>query len=598
MVIHRSTILATLLLISTFSLPVNAENTGDYSKDKEWDQLTPAEHTAAKATARNKTVDVLRVCADPGNMPLSNNRREGFQNKIAEVLAEAMGGKATFFWRPYLERGLTRETFDNNECDVLMDMPAAYTSVLTTNPIYRTTYVLAYRDNSGIAIRSLDDEKLKELKVGVFQHSGMREVLARHGVKNNVEIHVISQNADLVPENQPWRQVQKVIDGKLDIAGVWGPFAGWLKTMKGAPLTLQPVNVMEDRVPLEFDLAIGMRKNNVVLKYMLDNALEARRAEIAKILAEYGVPLIKCSRCVVEGDLPSHGSYFERFLADAQKRYLAPSEPAPAPSKDASPDQVVTQARLEDWLAQGADLAEELNHAALASDHERVTFLLGKGADPNAPNREGSAPLHTAAKDRDSAMIALLLEHKASPNVRDRHGWTPLLYAAYRNHVPSVKALAAGGADLETPTPGGYTPLAIAIDEGQFFAARTLIDVGANVNAPVGKEGVTPLMLTATKKGAQKRDTWIAQGPSPMLLAEELIARGADVNARTKAGISALMIAAGHNNAPMVGLLARSGADPLATSAQGKTALDIATQALNHEAIGALRLLTPPTAQN
>lgn len=197
-----------------------------YTKNKMFDDLTAAEHTKARQDARKlKLTGPLRVCADPGNMPLSSTSEDGFQNKIAKILAEDLGTRATFFWRPYHERGLTRETFQNDECDILMDMPVALQDLLTTDPLYATTYVFAYREDRNIEIKSLDDPLLKELRIGVFQHSGLREALVRRGVKQ-LDLHVIAYDADLQPKHQPWQQVQKVIDGELDVAGVWGPFAG------------------------------------------------------------------------------------------------------------------------------------------------------------------------------------------------------------------------------------------------------------------------------------------------------------------------------------------------------------------------------------
>jgi hypothetical protein len=107
--------------------------------------------------------------------------------------------------------------------------------------------VLAYRNDKGIDIKNFDDPKLKDLKIGVFQTSGVREALVKHGV-TNLQLHVVTHDADLKPENQPWYQVQQVVDGDLDVAAVWGPFAGWVKS-KGAPITIQPVNLWEDTVP-------------------------------------------------------------------------------------------------------------------------------------------------------------------------------------------------------------------------------------------------------------------------------------------------------------------------------------------------------------
>ncbi len=577
------------------SLPAGADPLKDYTKSKNFDDLTPAEHTAAKAEARNRKLKVLRVCADPGNMPQSNSKGEGYQNKIIKLLAEDLGGEVDFFWRPYLERGLTRETFQNNECDVLLDMPYALQVLLTTEPVYRTTYVFAYRNDKGIEIKSFDDPILKTLKIGVYQHSGLREALQRRGHKD-LDLHIISHDADLSPEKQPWRQVQKVIDGELDVAGVWGPFAGWLKTMKNEPIVLQPVNLWEDNVPMEFDLAIGMRQNDVLLKYMLDWALTRKKDEIAAILRDYGVPLVKCSRCAVEGDLPSHGTYFQRLRNVSQDRFLKDA-PQLRLSDKASGDQVVSTARVESWLAEGADLTQELANAVLADDAERVTLLIGKGASVNKRDLQGQPAIHGAARNRNSRLIALLAESSADVNARDSDGFTPLLHAINRNHVPSIEVLAKNGADLEFATAGGINPLTWAIGDSKFYAAKALIEAGAKVDTPSGAEGVTPLMTAATQLMPKTRAGFIAAGPTPVEIATLLLAKGANVNAVSKAGVTALMVAAGHDNGPMIGLLTRAGADAGLRSAAGKTAMDIAIAADHTAAIGALKVLARSAAE-
>jgi quinoprotein dehydrogenase-associated probable ABC transporter substrate-binding protein len=582
---------AFLAIVCSMSHPGLAK-TPPFDSTKTFDELTHAEKTAAKNLARTTELKTLRVCADPGNMPLSSFNGEGYQNKIIKTLAEAMDTQVIYFWRPYLERGLTRATFANDECDVLLDMPADYDSLLTTVPIYRSTYVLAYRDDAGIHIKDFDDPKLKDLRVGVFQHSGIRLALAKHGVRDNVSLHIISHDADLEPEKQPWRQVQQVVDGELDVAGVWGPFAGFVKTMKREPLTIQPVNLMEDQIPLEFDLAIGMRKTDAVLKYRLDDALEKSKDKIKQILTEYGVPLVNCSKCVVTGDIPSHGSFFERGQQAAREIFLEPlrDERTHVNTDQASADQVVTAERVDDWLATGSNLTQELANAVLASDRERVELLLAKGADINARNMQGLAPLHAAARQRDSNMTSLLVARGADVNARDGDGWTPLTHAAFRNHVPSIEALAAAGADLEAGPPG-FTPLAIALSEGKFYAAKGLLDVGASVNAPAGDEALTPLMLVASQKQVSQRAASLSQGPSSVEIAGILIDKGADVNAKSSKGVTPLMVAAAHDNPPVIGVLVQAGADLRAKTPDGKTALDIAASNQNAAAVQQLELL-------
>lgn len=568
----------------------------DYSLSRPYEELTPAQIAAAKQAAKKRKLDRLTVCADPGNMPLSDNKRQGFQNKIIELLAEEMGTQVNYFWRPYIERGLTRETFANNECDVLLDMPPDTRLVLTTEPVYRSTYVFVYLTDKHYDFTGFDDPRLEEVSIGTYQHSAIRMVLAQYGIKNLDSLAIITSDADLRPENQPWRQVQEVVDGKLDVAGVWGPFAGWLKTMKHEPITLQPVNLMEDDIPLEFSLAIGVRNTDVVLKFMLDNALKARADDVAAILKEYGVPLVQCPDCIVSGDIPSHGSYDKQVAKKYEERFLKSAVGRGGATDKAAAHQIVTQERLEAWLEDGADLNAELDNAVLAFDEQRIAFLLDKGADINKLNDQGYAPIHTAARNRASNLIKLLLERGADPNLPDSDGVSPLVHAINRNHVPSVNMLAESGAELEKSGAGGYTPLEIAIGEDKLFAAQALIEKGADVNAANGAQKVTPLMLIASQLAPQARATHIAAGPTPVDIARELIAKGADVNAKSAAGVTPLMVAAGHNNGPIIGLLLAKGAKPDAKNNVGKTALDIARDARNDVAATALQLLAVPTA--
>jgi len=594
------TLVLALPSMVTCAGPVAAEVTESlrsYTKNRTFDELSAAEHTKARQDARKMKLSTpLRVCADPGNMPLSSNQQDGYQNQIAKILAEDLGASASFFWRPYHERGLTRETFQNNECDILMDMPVALQELLTTDPLYSTTYVFAYRADRKLDIKSLDDPVLKDLRIGVFQHSGLREALERRGHKA-LDLHIIAYDTDLQPKHQPWQQVQKVIDGELDIAGVWGPFAGWPKAQHNAPLVIQPVNLWENEVPMEFELAIGMQRNQVMLKYMLDWSLTRTRDKIATVLKEYGVPLVKCSRCAVDGDLPSHGSYYDRIRKVSQDRFLTESARV-LPTDKAASDQIVTEARLESWLAEGVDINQELANAIIAKDADRVRFLIKKGADVNVRDSGGFSPLDAAARNRIASLVEILIDAGADPNSADVDGFFPLLHAINRNHVPTVEMLASKGADLNKRNKQDITPLSWAIGDGKFFAAKALIDAGADVNMASGHENVTPLMVVATQLAANTRSGNLAQGPQPLDLARMLIDKGAEVNAVSKDGVTALMIAAGHNNAPILGLLVGAGADPNAKNPHGQTALDIAISAGFDSAIGALKFLSRTTGKS
>jgi quinoprotein dehydrogenase-associated probable ABC transporter substrate-binding protein len=575
-----------------FAIPCSAQNA--LAEDpalaaamRKLDSLQPLnarDRAALKGAARRWTLPALRVCADPGSMPLSNDRLEGYGNKIVDILAKAMNTRAEYYWRPYIERGMMRETFGNDKCDVLMDLPVGYEGVLLSEPVYKTTFVFAYRASDNYNIKNLDDPRLKTLRIGVYQTSAIRQVLSEHGIGDNVIIHAVSHDADIKPEDQPSYQVQDVVDGRLDIAAVWGPFAGYYKAVKKAPIVIQPVNMMENDFPLEFELGFGVQPTNRLLKYKLDLALEDKKAEIEKVFRNYGVPLVQCSDCIVEGDLPAHGDYTQ--------------PPPPPPSDDKSP---VTLEQLKGWLAAGADVNEELDNAVLASDMQRVAFLVGKGADINKPNEQGDAPLNVAALQRDPDLVKFLVDHHADANARNSDGMTPLLEAVMQDDTATLKVLAAHGADLESRTSEGATPLAFAIAQSNLKSALVLIDGGAQVNTKSTALGLTPLMVAA---GREPVEYSISGGrhevenfsldphyPDTLQVARALIAHGADVNAVSSSGVTALMLAAAHDSTPIVGLLLQSGADPSKRSPEGKTALDIATENDNDTVVSLIRLM-------
>lgn len=506
----------------------------------------------------------LRVCADPGNMPLSNTKGEGFQNKIAKVIASAMGTEATFFYRPYLERGLTRQTFDNNECDILMDMSADDERMLTSMPVYRSTFVLAYRNDKGIDIKSLDDEKLlNDYKIGVFQHSAIRQVLQERGVeRNNTIVRRISHNADLQPELQPSQDVQQVIDGKLDVAAIWGPMAGWYKVTKNEPLTILPLNVLEDKTQLEFDLGIGFHKNGKELKAKIEQAMLEKKDEIKKILNDYGVPLVQCEACVVSGDLPSHGAYKPRQRISSTT--IKTSEPTLAQMK----------VEVDSAVASGLSLGEQLYNAVIANQPERLAYLISRKANVNYTDTQNQTALMLAVQNKHEDLVNQLLKAGANVNHSDIDGWTALMHAATHNEPKMIRAMSAYGLKYDAVNRDGMTAMGMAAQHGKTLALIAMLDGGANPNIAVGAAKYTPLMISAIS-GAQA-------------VAQTLLQYGAKANIQNLGGVTALMIAASRNRSDMVSLLIKSGADVNLKDNEGKTAIQIARES---EAENALKML-------
>lgn len=542
---------------------------------KDFDELDQAEIDAARQAARSAHFPILRVCADPGNMPLSDRAQEGYENRILDVLAKAMGARLSYYWRAY-DGDIVGQAFGTaDECDILMDMPDQDRDILSTIPIYRTTYVLVWRSKENLGIKSLDDPRLKQLRVGVFQISALRQALSDHGVLTNVKVWPVASDTEWVPAHQPWHQVEQVVDGKLDVAAAWGPMAGWLKTMKGAQITLQPTNLMDSNVPMEFSLGMGVPKQDVVLKFALDDALKANRAQIESILRGYGVPLVRCADCLIPGDLPAHGSY------------MVPTSVAKSESQPTHWS--VSRAQVDEWLKDGSSVNQEFFDAVLANDVDRTAYLIGKGANVNKLTNLGESALATAAGAGCMQMMQLLVKHGARVNRPDSNGATPLMSAVERNQAKAIKFLLAHGANIERGAPPGFTPLSLAIEEQQFDAAYALIQAGANVNAPASTHRLTPLMVVASELPPEPDSlVRILQDHGPMDIARALLAHKAKVDAVDADGVTALMIAAAHDNSQVIALLIQAGANPHMKSAAGETARDIAVK---NDNLGAVRIL-------
>lgn len=514
------------------------------------------------AFANNDTL--LRVCADPGNMPISNDKGEGFSNKIAKIIAEGMGKSVSYFYRPYLNRGLTRQTFDNNECDILMDMTPEDERMMTTIPLYKSTFVLAYRNDKGINIESLSDPKLlNEYKVGVFQHSAIRTVLQEHGInRNNTVVRTIAHDADLRPERQPHMDVQLMLDGQYDVAAIWGPMAGWYKTMKNAPISIVPVNKMDDTTPMEFPLAIGMRRNAKDLKAQIEAVMIKEKDKIKQVFVEYGVPLVKCDECIVSGDLPSHGAY----KPIARKAHVPPqSDIATLPSK------------IDEALKQGSTLDQELHNATIARDSTRIEYLLKRGAKVDARDTDNQTPLMVAAKSGDLSVMNGLLAYKADPNLKDNDGWTAAMHAVKLNEPKIFRLLGKYKADFNIINKDNMSALAMAVFDNKANAAVAMLDNNADPDLAMGSAKYNALML-AVKKGN-------------LQMAQTLLQYKANPNAKNAGGLTPLMIAAFGDQDMIISLLIKAGANPAHKDDEGKTALLLAKE---NDAQKAIAMLEKP----
>lgn len=238
---------------------------------------------------------VLRVCADPNNLPFSNRGQEGIENRLAKLVADELGAKLEYTWWAQ-RRGFLRNTLYADKCDVVMGIPSSHEMVLATRAYYRSSYVFLYRDDRDIDIRSFDDPKLRELDIGVHligddgNNTPPAHALTRRGMIDNVVGYMIY--GDYAEENPPARLIEAVAVGKIDLAVVWGPFAGYFAPEQSVDLVMRPVSPQIDlpALPFVYSISMGVRLNDRALKNTLDEIIHRRQEDIRAILAEYRVP--------------------------------------------------------------------------------------------------------------------------------------------------------------------------------------------------------------------------------------------------------------------------------------------------------------------
>lgn len=239
----------------------------------------------------------LRVCADPNNLPFSNQKGEGFENRIAELVAEELDAEVSYTWWAQ-RRGFIRNTLNAGACDVVIGVPAGYELVATTAAYYRSAYVYVYRADQGLDLRSIQDPRLRELRIGVHligddgANPPPAHALGAQGIVDNVFGYMIY--GDYREPNPPARVIDAVAAGELDVAAVWGPFGGYFAKHAPVPLAAVPITDTADFAPLrfEFGMAMGVRKDDHALLEELNGIIERRREDIHALLDEYGVPRV------------------------------------------------------------------------------------------------------------------------------------------------------------------------------------------------------------------------------------------------------------------------------------------------------------------
>jgi mxaJ protein len=238
-------------------------------------------------------LDPLRVCADPNNLPFSNQAGEGLEISLAKLIGQNLRRQATFFWWPQ-RRGFFRNTLGAGQCDVVLGVPAGFERALTTSSYYRSTYVFLSRTDRAITLRSFDDPLLRQLVIGVqlIGDDGVNtppaHALTSRGIVDNVRGYSVF--GDYAEPNPTAGIVSAVVEGDVDVAIVWGPLAGYFARRSSVPLSLIPVQPAAQDLAMAFDIAVGVRKTDAALRDQIETVLVEQRRAIGALLDDYGVP--------------------------------------------------------------------------------------------------------------------------------------------------------------------------------------------------------------------------------------------------------------------------------------------------------------------
>lgn len=239
----------------------------------------------------------LIVCADPNNLPFSNQAERGFENKIVRIVAADLGAEVRYLWWAQ-RRGNVRETLNAGKCDLIPGVGSSLDMVATTRPYYRSAYQVLTRDPALKGLASLDDPRLARLRLGVQligddgSNTPPAHALTRRGYVGNVRGYPVYGDYDS-PAPQAGI-VEALAMGDIDVAFVWGPTGGYFARQSRVPISLTTIEPLADgpALPMAFDVSMGVRRDNVALRRELDAALDRHRPEIAAILREFGVPTL------------------------------------------------------------------------------------------------------------------------------------------------------------------------------------------------------------------------------------------------------------------------------------------------------------------
>ncbi len=250
------------------------------------------------------TPDVLRVCADPANMPFTNRQGKGFENRIAAILADELKVPLRYYWMPQ-GPGFVRNSLNAKLCDVIMGYTSGADIVQNSNPYYRSVFTALIKSGGELSgLKQLSDPRLRSKRIGVIAATPPVDHLEALGLGQAMKSYALL--VDRRFESPADEMIADLVADRLDVAILWGPIAGYGALQHEGVLTKVPLVAEADRPPLAFRITLGIRPNEIEWKHALNDVLQKRQADINRVLLTYGVPLLDEDGRLIEEPAGEH----------------------------------------------------------------------------------------------------------------------------------------------------------------------------------------------------------------------------------------------------------------------------------------------------
>ena len=234
--------------------------------------------------------NVFRACGDPRNLPFSNDKGEGFENKLAELFAAKLGKKLSYTYFPQAT-GFVRKTLGEYHCDIIMGFPQGDDQAQVTIPYYRTTYALVTKRGSGLEdVTTIDDPKLKDKRIGIVARTPPSTNMAVNGLLAHAKSYPLF--VDTRADSSAQAMMEDLTKGDIDCGILWGPMAGYYASKADPPFVVVPLTKEKTGPPMTFRIGMAVRPADQEWKRTLNKLIMENQAEINKLLISYNIPIL------------------------------------------------------------------------------------------------------------------------------------------------------------------------------------------------------------------------------------------------------------------------------------------------------------------